>query len=78
MARRSDQTKAAITEHDYKEFYQTLGGMFDDPALTMHWHVEGRQEYTVLAFVPGSQPFDLFDPARPAGEALCPACVDHG
>ena len=62
--------KAAITEHDYKEFYQTLGGMFDDPALTIHWHVEGRQEYTVLAFVPGSQPFDLFDPARPGRAKL--------
>ena len=62
--------KAAITEHDYKEFYQTLGGIFDDPALTIHWHVEGRQEYTVLAFVPGSQPFDLFDPARPGRAKL--------
>lgn len=56
--------KSAIEEHDYKEFYQTLGGMFDEPALTMHWHVEGRQDYSVLAFVPGSRPFDLFDPAR--------------
>lgn len=56
--------KAAITEHDYKEFYQSLGGIFDEPALIIHWHVEGRQDYTVLAFVPGSQPFDLFDPAR--------------
>ena len=62
--------KAAITEQDYKEFYQTLGGMFDEPALTMHWHVEGRQEYTVLAFVPGSRPFDLFDPARPGRAKL--------
>ncbi len=62
--------KAAITEHDYKEFYQTLGGMFDEPALTIHWHVEGRQEYTVLAFVPGSRPFDLFDPARPGRAKL--------
>jgi len=60
--------KAAITEHDYKEFYQTLGMMFDEPALTLHWHVEGRQEYTVLAFVPGSPPFDLSDPSR-AGRA---------
>jgi molecular chaperone HtpG len=60
--------KAAITEHDYKEFYQTLGMMFDEPALTLHWHVEGRQDYTVLAFVPGSPPFDLSDPSR-AGRA---------
>ena len=56
--------KAAISEHDYKEFYQTLAGMFDEQALTIHWHVEGRQEYAVLAFVPGSRPFDLFDPSR--------------
>jgi molecular chaperone HtpG len=62
--------KAAITEHDYKEFYQTLGRVFDEPALTIHWHVEGRQEYTVLAFVPGSQPFDLFDHARPGRAKL--------
>ncbi len=60
--------KAAITEHDYKEFYQSLGMMFDEPALTLHWHVEGRQDYTVLAFVPGSPPFDLSDPSR-AGRA---------
>ncbi len=30
----------------------------------MHWRAEGRAEYSVLAFVPGSRPFDLFDPAR--------------
>ena len=30
----------------------------------MHWRAEGRHEYTVLAFIPGSRPFDLFDPAR--------------
>lgn len=58
--------KNAITEHDYTEFYQSLGGHFDEPALTVHWRAEGRQEYTVLAFVPGSRPFDLFDPAREA------------
>ena len=26
-----------------------------------HFRAEGRHEYTVLAFVPGSRPFDLFD-----------------
>ena len=39
-------------------------GQFDEPALTVHWRAEGRHEYTVLAFIPGSRPFDLFDPAR--------------
>ena len=37
---------------------------FDDPALTVHYRAEGRHEYTVLAFVPGARPFDLFDPVR--------------
>jgi molecular chaperone HtpG len=32
--------------------------------LTLHWRAEGRHEYTVLAFVPGSRPFDLFDASR--------------
>jgi molecular chaperone HtpG len=56
--------KAEITDEQYKEFYQELAGQFDEPALTAHWRAEGRAEYTVLAFVPGSRPFDLFDPAR--------------
>ena len=30
----------------------------------MHFRAEGRHEYTVLGFVPGSKPFDLFDPNR--------------
>ena len=58
------KNKADITPEQYKEFYQGLATQFDDPALTVHWRAEGRAEYTVLAFVPGSRPFDLFDPAR--------------
>ena len=56
--------KSAVTPDEYKEFYQTFAGQFDEPALTIHWRAEGRHEYTVLAFVPGSRPFDLFDPGR--------------
>ncbi|MDB5641748.1 MAG: heat shock protein Hsp90, partial [Hyphomicrobiales bacterium] len=39
-------------------------GQYDEPALTVHWRAEGRHEYTVLAFIPGSRPLDLFEPAR--------------
>ncbi len=56
--------KSALTEKDYTEFYRDLASQFDEPALTLHWRAEGRREYTVLAFVPGSRPLDLFDPAR--------------
>ncbi len=56
--------KSAITAQEYTEFYRDLSGQFDEPALTLHWRAEGRHEYSVLAFVPGSRPFDLFDSAR--------------
>ncbi len=56
--------KSAISAEDYTEFYRSLCGQFDEPALILHWRAEGRHEYTVLAFVPGSRPFDLFDSAR--------------
>lgn len=62
--------KASIEAKDYTDFYQSLGGVFDEPALTIHWHAEGRHDYTVLAFIPGSRPFDLYDPGRPCRAKL--------
>ena len=56
--------KNTISEADYTEFYRSFAGQFDEPALTIHWRAEGRHEYTVLAFVPGARPLDLFDPLR--------------
>jgi molecular chaperone HtpG len=58
------KAKSAVTADEYAEFYRDLSHQFDAPALTVHWHAEGRHDYTVLAFVPGSRPLDLFDPAR--------------
>jgi molecular chaperone HtpG len=56
--------KSAITAADYTDFYRGIAGQFDEPALTVHFHAEGRHDYTSLFFVPGSRPFDLFDPDR--------------
>ena len=56
--------KSEITAADYTDFYRSIAGQFDEPALTIHFHAEGRQDYTTLLFVPGSRPFDLFDPDR--------------
>ena len=56
--------KADITPEQYKEFYHGTAMMFDDPAATIHYRAEGRHEYTVLLFVPGSRPFDLYDTNR--------------
>ncbi|HEY2531108.1 MAG TPA: molecular chaperone HtpG [Xanthobacteraceae bacterium] len=56
--------KAEITAADYTDFYRSIAGQFDEPALTIHYRAEGRQDYTTLFFIPGSRPFDLFDPDR--------------
>ena len=56
--------KSEISAADYTDFYRSIASQFDEPALTVHYRAEGRHEFTVLAFVPGSRPFDLFDPAR--------------
>jgi len=58
------KSKAEITPGDYTDFYRSIAGQFDEPALTVHFRAEGRQDYTTLFFVPGSRPFDLFDPDR--------------
>ncbi len=58
------KSKSDVKPEEYTEYYRSLAGQYDEPALTIHWRAEGRHEYTVLAFVPGSRPFDLFDPTR--------------
>jgi molecular chaperone HtpG len=56
--------KSEIKPADYTDFYRSIAGAFDEPALTIHYRAEGRQDYTALLFVPGARPFDLFDPDR--------------
>jgi molecular chaperone HtpG len=56
--------KSEISAADYIDFYRSIAGQFDEPAATIHYRAEGRQDYTTLLFIPGSRPFDLFDPDR--------------
>ncbi len=56
--------KSAITPEEYADFYRGVAGQYDAPALTLHYRAEGLHDYTVLAFVPETKPFDLFDPDR--------------
>jgi molecular chaperone HtpG len=62
--------KAEITPDQYKEFFAHLAGLNADPALTVHYKAEGRTEYTVLLFVPGERPYDLYDPERRGRQKL--------
>lgn len=56
--------KSEIKPEEYTDFYRGVASQYDVPAATIHFRAEGRQEYSVLAFVPGSRPFDLFDQDR--------------
>lgn len=56
--------KSEISPEAYTDFYRSVAGQFDEPALTVHFRAEGRHDYTALAFVPSTKPFDLFDPDR--------------
>ncbi|PZO79894.1 MAG: molecular chaperone HtpG [Mesorhizobium amorphae] len=56
--------RSEITKEAYTDFYRSAANLYDEPAMTVHFRAEGRHEYTALLFVPGSKPFDLFDPDR--------------
>ncbi|MCB1501995.1 MAG: molecular chaperone HtpG [Bauldia sp.] len=56
--------KSSVSEAEYTEFYGHVSRQYDEPALTVHYRAEGRNEYSVLLFVPSMKPFDLFDPER--------------
>ena len=53
--------KSEITEQQYQEFYKHVAHDFEPPMAYTHAKVEGRQEYTLLLFVPQRAPFDLWD-----------------
>lgn len=56
--------KSEVTEEQYKAFYHHIAHAFDEPWSTLHARAEGKLDYSLLLFVPGQPPRDLFDPAR--------------
>lgn len=58
------RSKSELKAEDYTQAYRSIVMAFDEPALTLHYKVEGRQSYAVLLFVPTTAPFDLADPGR--------------
>ncbi|ABK44203.1 heat shock protein Hsp90 [Magnetococcus marinus MC-1] len=63
-------SKNDITEDEYKEFYKHVGHDFEDPMEWVHARMEGRMEYTLLLYIPGRAPFDLWDRDRRGGLKL--------
>lgn len=62
--------KAEVTTEQHKEFFQSLAPGSSEPALTLHYRAEGRHEYSVLLYIPGEKPFDLYDPERKGRQKL--------
>ncbi|ROR06916.1 molecular chaperone HtpG [Erwinia sp. JUb26] len=55
------RSKSEISEDEYKEFYKHVAHDFTDPLTWSHNHVEGKQEYTSLLYIPAQAPWDMWN-----------------
>ena len=53
--------KKQISDEQYQEFYKHIAHDFENPQTWIHNHVEGKQAYISLFYIPARAPFDLFD-----------------
>jgi molecular chaperone HtpG len=59
-----------IKPEEYDEFYKHIAHDFEAPLAHVHSHVEGKQEYTLLLYIPARPPLDLMDRDRRHGIKL--------
>jgi molecular chaperone HtpG len=52
--------KSEISDEEYQSFYQSLTHDFQEPLAWSHNHVEGKQQYISLLYIPATAPFDLW------------------
>jgi molecular chaperone HtpG len=64
------RSKSEISDQDYKDFYRHLTGDMADPLAWLHSKMEGTFEYTLLLYLPGSAPYDLWIPDSGHGVKL--------
>jgi molecular chaperone HtpG len=64
------RAKGDISGEEYREFYKHVAHDFEDPSDWVHSHVEGKQQYTTLFYIPKRAPFDLWDRDRRHGVKL--------
>ncbi|MEP7118981.1 MAG: molecular chaperone HtpG, partial [Acidobacteriota bacterium] len=62
--------KSEITEEQYHELYRHVAHDSDAPLAYTHAKVEGRQEFTLLLYLPARAPFDLWDREHRRGVKL--------
>ena len=52
--------KSELTDENYKEFYKSVAGDWEDPLFWFHTRAEGTLEYTTLFYIPAKAPMDLY------------------
>jgi molecular chaperone HtpG len=52
--------KSELTDENYKEFYKSVTGDWEDPLFWFHTRAEGTLEYTTLFYIPAKAPVDLY------------------
>ena len=64
------RAKREIKAEEYNQFYTSMTYDSEEPLSVLHNHVEGKQQYTSLFFIPSKAPFDLWDRERKTGIKL--------
>ena len=64
------RAKREIKKDEYNQFYTSMTYDSEAPLSVLHNHVEGKQQYTSLFFIPKKAPFDLWDRDRKTGIKL--------
>lgn len=54
------RSKNELKDDDYKEFYKSVSGDWEEPLVWYHTKAEGTLEYTTLFYVPSKAPMDLY------------------
>jgi len=62
--------KSELTDEDYKEFYKSITGDWEDPLFWFHTRAEGTLEYTTLFYIPAKAPLDLYQAEYKGGIKL--------
>src|SRR5580698_4340652 len=62
--------KSELKDEDYKEFYKSITGDWEDPLFWFHTRAEGTLEYTTLFFIPTKAPLDLYQADYKGGVKL--------
>jgi molecular chaperone HtpG len=64
------RSKSELKDEDYKEFYKSITGDWEDPLFWFHTRAEGTLEYTTLFFIPAKAPMDLYNADYKTGVKL--------